>query len=173
MTRLVVHREFKINDVGFRDRDDVTVYEEIDFSVDDLIINCVGYKDLSARVKVGQDLRDCPARLTTFISSRAIVYPGVEVGLGSVLLGDVVIERGCAIGDHCLLWGGARVCHDATLGQGVFLAAGSIVGGFAVVGDCCALGFNAVVRDSARLPPGTRLKALNYFGSGGARGGAR
>jgi len=132
------------------------------FKPDDSVINCIGYKHLDIRVRIGQRLDDLGV-LSNFISKKAQVHHTASVGTGSVLLGDVVIERNCDIGNHCLLWGGSRVCHDSVLGTGVFLAAGSIIGGACTVGNCCSLGFNSSVRERSRLKDGIKVGANRFW----------
>ena len=167
--KFVMHRKFYNAQTEFQNDRSIIIYEEARFTSKDSIVNCVGYKNLCARVEVGETLRTCGAKLMTFVSTRACISTNARIGCGIVFLGDVVVERGAHIGDHGLLWGGARICHDAKIGRGVFLAAGAIVGGFAEISDYCAVGFNSVIRDHARVPNNTKIKALSYFGHSGIR----
>ncbi len=132
------------------------------FEQNDAVINCLGYKDLMQRIVTGERLLKMGV-LKSFVSRKAQVHPSVSIGDGTVLVGDVVIERGCEIGKHSLFWGGSRICHDSTLGSGVFLASGSIVGGGCSVGSACSLGFNSSMKEKTSMPNGTKVGANRFW----------
>lgn len=128
----------------------------------DAVINCLGYSNLDRRLQVGEFL-EIRGVSTTFVSRRANVAASSVIGIGCVLLGDVVVERACVIGEHSLLWGGSRVCHDSHTGKAVFMASGSIVGGFCDIGSRSAIGFNSSVKERSLMPPGTRTGANRFW----------
>ena len=130
----------------------------ISFKKEDSVINCLGYKDLKQRIRVGDFLLSLGV-LKSFISKKADIHPSASIDSGAVLMGDVVIERGCEIGKHGLFWGGSRICHDSKLGPGVFLASGSIIGGHCRVGQSCSLGFNSSMKEKSSMPEGTKVGA--------------
>jgi NDP-sugar pyrophosphorylase family protein len=132
------------------------------FEQNDVVINCLGYKNLIQRIGVGERLLKMGV-LKSFVSRKAQAHPSVAIGVGTVLVGDVVIERGCEIGKHGLFWGGSRICHDSTLGSGVFLASGSIVGGGCTVGSACSLGFNSAMKEKSSMPDGTKVGANHFW----------
>lgn len=150
------------NDIFFPHQINIIPASIVHFKPDDSVFNCIGYKHLDLRVRIGQRLADLGV-LRNFISIKAQVHRTASVGTGSVLLGDVVLERNCDIGNHCLLWGGSRVCHDSVLGNGVFLAAGSIIGGACTVGNYCSLGFNSSVREKSTLTDGIKVGANRFW----------
>ncbi len=133
----------------------------ISFKSKDKVINCLGYKNLEHRIRIGEYLLRLGV-LTSFISTKAQVHPSTRIGLGTILVGDVIIEKGCEIGNHGLFWGGSRICHDSKLESGVFLASGSIIGGECNVGQVCSLGFNSSMREKSSMPNGTKVGA-NFF----------
>lgn len=135
------------------------------FEPSDAVISCLGYKDLMQRIRVGERLLKMGV-LKSFISGKAQVHPTAAIGIGTVLVGDVVIERGCHIGRHGLFWGGSRICHDSTLGSGVFLASGSVVGGGCTVGSACSLGFNSSMKQKSSMPEGTKVGANCFWNPG-------
>lgn len=134
---------------------------KVTFSPTDSVFNCLGYRNLVRRIEVGDYLKSAGV-LTSFVSREAKLYPGSKVEPGAVLLGNVIVERNSVIGEHCLLWGGARVCHDSRLGRGVFMASGAIVGGQCDIGDTCTIGFNSSVKEKSRLRTGTRVGANRF-----------
>lgn len=135
------------------------------FDSNDAVFNCLGYKDLSQRIRIGERLMAMQI-LKSFISGKAQVHPSAKIGDGTVLVGDVVIERSCEIGKHGLFWGGSRICHDSRLGSGVFLASGSVVGGGCTVGSTCSLGFNSSMKEKSSMPDGTKVGANRFWKPG-------
>ncbi len=132
----------------------------------DKVINCLGYKNLHQRILIGEYLRDLGV-LASFVSKKASVHSSTHIGVGTVLVGDVVIERGCDIGKHSLFWGGSRVCHDSAIGEGVFLASGVIIGGGSKVGQACSFGFNSSMREKSSIPAGAKVGANSFWRPGG------
>jgi NDP-sugar pyrophosphorylase family protein len=135
---------------------------EICLSPNDRVVNCLGYRDLRRRNELGEFLLAAGV-LTEFVSRHARVHDTASIGSGSILLGDVVLERHSTIGSHCLLWGGSRVCHDSVLGDSVFLASGSIVGGLCTIGSMSSVGFNSSTREKSTMPSGTRVGANRFW----------
>lgn len=137
-------------------------YSRISLIPGDKVINCLGYKDLDQRVLIGERLLTFGV-LQSFISKQAQVHDTASIATGTVLLGDVVIERRCRIGKHSLLWGGSRVCHDSSVGNGCFFASGSIIGGACSVGHACSVGFNSSIREKSIMPDGTKVGANRFW----------
>lgn len=135
---------------------------KVKLSSNDQVINCLGYKNLSRRVEVGELLFSVGA-LQGFTSKHAKVHPTSIIGPGSILLGDVTIERKATIGKHCLLWGGSRICHDSNLGHGVFMASGSIIGGGCTIGHESTFGFNSSMREKSIMPNKTTVGANRFW----------
>jgi hypothetical protein len=137
----------------------------ISFTTEDSVINCLGYKDLEQRIRIGDILLGLGV-LKSFISKKADIHPSARIDSGVILMGDVVIERGCKIGKHGLFWGGSRICHDSKLEPGVFLASGSIIGGGCCVGQSCSLGFNSSMKEKSSMPKGTKVGANRFWQPG-------
>lgn len=140
----------------------VLAASEVIFNAKDIVINCIGYKDLYKRIKIGEHLNGLGV-LKSFVSQKAQIHNSAEIGNGAVFVGNVVVERGCKIGKHGLFWGGSRICHDSTIDQGVFLAAGAIIGGGCTVGQTCSLGFNSSMREKSVMPAGLKVGANTFW----------
>ena len=137
-------------------------FNQIQFNANDSVINCLGYKDLSRRKIVGEKLLALNV-LKSYISAKADISSSARVSDGVILLGNVTIEANAFIGSHSIIWGGARVCHDAHLGSSVFMAAGSIIGGYSTIGDCGKIGFNSAIKQGITVPHNTIIGACRYY----------
>lgn len=159
---IIVDDEFYSEDFNHRIKLKITRYSEITFSKDDTVYNCFGYSDLRRRLKIGDRLHQLNI-LGTFVSLNANIASSVSLAPGTVILGNSTIERNVTVGHSCLLWGGARVCHDTVLKAGVFLASGSVVGGCCEVGEFSSVGFNSSVKEHCIVPSGTKVGANRFF----------
>jgi bifunctional UDP-N-acetylglucosamine pyrophosphorylase/glucosamine-1-phosphate N-acetyltransferase len=93
---------------------------------------------------------------STVIDTGVVLAPDAEIGPGTQLEGDTVIETGARIGPGCLL-------RDTTVGRDAVITHS--------VCESAVVGPGAVVGPFAHLPPGTRLGAgARVTGSAGASG---
>ncbi len=95
----------------------------------------------------------------TYVSSRAMVWPDLNVGENSMIYEGAIVQPFAKIGTSCILRTGSHVSHHAVLGDNVFLAAHAVVAGNAVIGDRCFLGLNSTIRDGVTLAPGCVVAA--------------
>lgn len=158
---VVVDDAYK-SSLNYAEHVNIIAASSISFTHSDKVINCLGYKDLAQRILIGERLLALGV-LSSFISKKAKVHGSTSIAAGTILLGDVNIERRCEIGKHCIFWGGSRICHDSVIGSGVFLASGSIIGGACTVGNMCSLGFNSSTREKVTMPDGTKVGANRFW----------
>lgn len=93
-------------------------------------------------------------RFARYISSRARVWPDLEIGPGSMIFENAVVEPFSRIGANSVLRANAHVSHDAVIGDHAFLAPRVAMAGKCRVGDRCFLGVNATLRDGVSVAPG-------------------
>ena len=82
-----------------------------------------------------------------------------EIGAGTVVLENAVIEPGCTIGKHCIINAGALVCHDCILEDYVHIAPGATLCGNVTVGEGSLIGAGATVVPGVKIPPWQLVKA--------------
>ena len=83
----------------------------------------------------------------TYISSRALVAPGVHIGENSMIFEGAAVQSMASVGANCIVRTLANISHHVTLADHGFVAASAVVGGSASVGERCFLGLGSVVRD--------------------------
>lgn len=106
----------------------------------------LGWTGLGAlRAGVVAAARSRGYRLESYVSSRAMVARGVEIGEHALVFDGAIVEHGARIGADCILRAGAVVAHDATVGDHCFVAPRAVIGGTARVAECCVLGAQATV----------------------------
>jgi sugar O-acyltransferase (sialic acid O-acetyltransferase NeuD family) len=98
-------------------------------------------------------------RFATYVSSRAIVWPDLQIGENSMIFEAAVIQPYASIGNNCIIRSQVHLSHHVRIGDHCFVAGGAVVGGNADVGAQCFLGLNSTVRDGVRVPPACLIGA--------------
>lgn len=89
--------------------------------------------------------------LTSYVSSRATVWPGFQAGRNVFILEDNTIQPFARIGDNVTLWSGNHIGHHATIEDDCFLASHVVVSGGVTIGQGSFIGVNATLRDHIRI----------------------
>lgn len=109
-------------------------------------------KDYSYIIAIGnRDVRDRIVKKYPYlkyinaISPRAYIANGVEIGVGTVISHNAVINPDTKIGNHCIINTGAVVEHDTLVGDLSHIAPGVIICGGVTIGRGCWIGAKSVV----------------------------
>lgn len=86
-------------------------------------------------------------RLASYVSTRATVFPGLEVGENCFILEDNTIQPFARIGDNVTLWSGNHIGHHSQICDNVFIASHVVISGGVTVGERSFIGVNATLRD--------------------------
>lgn len=112
------------------------------------------------RAELGELAPQRGIALATLIDPSAIVAKSAEVGSGSVLMANVVINANTRIGAHCILNTACTIDHDGELADGV-----QIGPGVHAAGDV-AFGERSLVGVGVSLIPGVRIGREAVVGAG-------
>ncbi|MEW5850550.1 MAG: acetyltransferase [Myxococcota bacterium] len=89
--------------------------------------------------------------MLTYVCSKAVTWPGLEVGEGSFIFENNVVQPFVRIGVNTVLWSGNHIGHHSTIGNHVFIASHVVISGNCHVGDNSFIGVNATLRDGITL----------------------
>lgn len=123
----------------------------------DLII---GIGDNKARKMLAERAASRGARFTTALHPSAQVGIGVEIGQGTVVMANAVINTGSRTGIHVIINTAATVDHDCEIGDFVHLSPGVHLAGNVKVGQGAHIGIGACVI------PGVRIGEWAVVGAG-------
>lgn len=128
----------------------------------DGIVIGIGYKHFNVRKKLYEWLVAENIHMQTIIDKRAIVDETAEVGDGSIVMSNVILDKGVRIGANVFVNIGSTIAHDSFIGNHSFVAPRAAVAGFTRIGECNFLGINSTVIDNIAT-------ADNVFIGGGGR----
>ena len=116
----------------------------------------MSYRDHNRhRARIFEQVKSLGYEMINYVSSRAIVCPGVKLGENSMILEGCVVSPGCEIGDNVMVQAGCVISHDARIGNHAFFGPGVVLAGLVEVGPYAFVGSGAIVRDQVRLGDGS------------------
>ncbi|MGH9320209.1 MAG: acetyltransferase [Vicinamibacteria bacterium] len=93
--------------------------------------------------------------LVSYVSSKATVFPGAEIGENCFILEDNTIQPFTPIGNDIVLWSGNHIGHHGTIHDHVFFTSHVVLSGRCEVGSYSFFGVNATIRDGVKIAEGT------------------
>lgn len=89
--------------------------------------------------------------LISYISSKAITWPGLVIGDNSYITEQVVINPFARIGNDIFVAPGCLIGHHSIVQDHCFLAGHSVLLGETTIGDFSFLGANSTIREGVRI----------------------
>ncbi len=96
----------------------------------------------------------------SYISSRACIWPDLQVGENCLIYEHAIIQPFARLGDNVIIRSGAHISHHCKIGSHSFVAAGACFGGNVTVAEQAFIGLGAVLRD------GLHLAERSFIGAG-------
>lgn len=94
-------------------------------------------------------------QLISYISSKATIFPGIQVGDNCFILEDNTIQPFTTIGSNVVLWSGNHIGHHCQIKDHVFFTSHVVLSGHCTVEPYCFFGVNSTIRDYTKLGAGT------------------
>jgi len=112
----------------------------------------IGYSDLNRhRAEKFHAAKAMGYRLAAYLSSRATVWPGFQLGENCFILEDNTIQPFTAVGADTIMWSGNHLGHHSQIGAHCFVAGHVMIAGAVRVGDFCFIGVQATLRDQIKV----------------------
>jgi sugar O-acyltransferase (sialic acid O-acetyltransferase NeuD family) len=93
----------------------------------------------------------------TYISSKATVYPGAEIGENCFILEDNTLQPFTSIGNNVVLWSGNHIGHHGQIADNVFFTSHVVLSGHCVVESNAFFGVNSTIRDYITIKQGSLI----------------
>lgn len=120
----------------------------------------IGYSQLNAaRAEKCAAARSLGYRLASYVSSRASVWPDLEVGDNCMIMEGNVIQPFVRIGNAVIMFCASVISHDVEVGDNCFIASGATVCGGVTIGSNCFIGANSTIREHIGIGEGCMVGA--------------
>jgi sugar O-acyltransferase (sialic acid O-acetyltransferase NeuD family) len=107
------------------------------------------------RESIYTEIKKKKYELISYISSKATVFAGAQIGDNCFILEDNTIQPFTTIGNNVVLWSGNHIGHHSVIGDHVAFTSHVVLSGHCVVEPFAFFGVNATIRDNIRIAEGT------------------
>ena len=121
-----------------------------------LLVVTIGNNAL--RERIFAEARKIGYTFPNIIHPSAYISPRAQLGSGSIILNNAVIQNGSKAGDGLIMNPGAELHQDSTVGSNVLIYTNSVIRSLTHVGDRAWIGANAVIGTRATLPDDARVE---------------
>lgn len=108
-------------------------------------------KSASNRNRIFELLIECGAEIATIISPKAYVSKYAKVGVGTVIMHNVIVNASSTIGKNCILNTGCDIEHDTAIGNHTHISTNATINGGCIIGNCVFVGSNATIANQVTL----------------------
>lgn len=115
------------------------------------------------RQKIADQIGLLNGQFAIVISSRAYVSRHAELGYGTIVMHDVVVNANARIGEHCILNTKSLIEHDARVEDFCHISTGAIINGTTTVQMGSFVGSGAVVKHSVTVPAKSLIQAGQFY----------
>jgi sugar O-acyltransferase (sialic acid O-acetyltransferase NeuD family) len=107
------------------------------------------------RESVYNEIKAKGYELISYISSKATVFPGAQIGDNCFILEDNTIQPFTTVGSNVVLWSGNHIGHHCTIKDHVSFTSHVVLSGHCVVEPYAFFGVNSTIRDGVHVAEGT------------------
>jgi len=102
-------------------------------------------------------------KMPIIISPYAYVSPYSQIGYGSIVMHNVIINADARVGENSIINSRALLEHDVIIGNHCHISTGAIINGGAEVMEGTFIGSGAVVVQEAKISANSFIKANSIF----------
>jgi sugar O-acyltransferase (sialic acid O-acetyltransferase NeuD family) len=107
------------------------------------------------RESVYQKIKDKGYDFVSYVSSKATVFPGAQIGDNCFILEDNTIQPFTSIGNNVVLWSGNHIGHHSVIKDHVSFTSHVVLSGHCTVEPFAFFGVNATIRDGIHIAEGS------------------
>ena len=109
------------------------------------------------RESVYQQIKGKGYEMISYVSSKATVFPGAEIGDNCFILEDNTIQPFTSIGNNVVLWSGNHIGHHSIIKDHVSFTSHVVLSGHCVVEPFAFFGVNSTIRDGIHIGEGSLI----------------
>ena len=103
------------------------------------------------RTRLSSVAKEKGYKLASYISSRAFVWPNVDMGEHCFIFEDNTVQPFVKVGDNVVLWSGNHVGHHSIIRDNCFISSHVCISGFCDIGENSFIGVNATLANNVTL----------------------
>jgi sugar O-acyltransferase (sialic acid O-acetyltransferase NeuD family) len=107
------------------------------------------------RESVYRQIKEKGYELISYVSSKATVFPGAQIGDNCFILEDNTIQPFTSIGNNVVLWSGNHIGHHSVIKDHVSFTSHVVLSGHCTVEPFAFFGVNATIRDGIHIAEGS------------------
>lgn len=108
-------------------------------------------KQADLRIKLFNLAQQAGAKFPHVISPKAYVSDHAEIGEGTVVMHQALVNVGVRIGQNCIINSQALIEHDAVIGDHCHISTGAKINGQVTIGSGCLVGSGAVIKQGVKI----------------------
>lgn len=108
-------------------------------------------KGAKPRQQLFQKLQTLGAQFPAIYSPFARISPSAEIGGGTIVMHQVLVNAQAQIGQNCIINSQALIEHDVTVGSHTHISTGVKVNGGVQVGSGCLIGSGTIVKQGIQI----------------------
>jgi len=108
-------------------------------------------KSFNSRMELYYKLKSIGAIFPCIISPRAHVSKYSELGEGTIVMHDALINANAKVGKNCIINTKALLEHDVLVGDFCHISTASVLNGGANIGNCTFIGSNSVTKEGVKV----------------------
>ncbi len=93
----------------------------------------------------------------SYISSKATIFPGTQIGDNCFILEDNTIQPFTKIGNNVVMWSGNHIGHHGLINDHVFFTSHVVMSGHCDIGSYSFFGVNSTIRDYIKIAEGSLI----------------
>ncbi|GAB5400302.1 MAG: acetyltransferase [Aureisphaera sp.] len=117
---------------------------------------CISVGNNEVRKKLSQKIN---ADFPILMHPSAVVYPSAEIGLGTTIMAQAVIDASVSLGRFCIVNHNATVAHNAVVGDYCHIAINAAIAGGVTIGEGTLVGAGSVVLPGIKVGVGVVIGA--------------
>ena len=103
------------------------------------------------RIKLYELLKNLNYELPVIISPLAYVSKYAEIGEGTIVMHNALVNAGAKVGKNCIINNKSLVEHDAVIGNHCHISTAAIINGEVIIGNEVFIGSNCVISNNITI----------------------
>tara|TARA_Y100000389_G_scaffold205091_1_gene263030 strand:- start:25114 stop:25692 length:579 start_codon:yes stop_codon:yes gene_type:complete len=116
-------------------------------------------KNPTLRIKLFNLAKKTGFKLPSIVSPRAYVSRHSKIGIGTIVMHNVVVNANSFIGDNCIINSKALIEHDCLISSHTHISTNAVINGGVKVGAKCFIGSNVTSKNNIKIKKNSFKKA--------------